>query len=335
MGVQREAICCKGRFRLQATDKGAVRRRNMPDDPHGRLTTPATCGNYVSHKPGDRPVSGPIYASPTGDEGHNRLSFVPGRCRRWLRQLGSLPIRLERAGFRQCHQAGPRRAARANCAHAGKDLTPGWRWHADMRQCERYLIAGDRGWDRECRRDEDTQYQRSAGGKGELANHKHERSASGPHKKRAKEAGTALECDHPDIQRDEKRQSMDRQRKDRPAEQADAKRIENKPKREHGGGSLHRFMGCAFHHHRGAHESLDANKAELRHAQLRFVVRASSGRRSRAAELPDGNAEALCFVGEIRAGPGCLDSAPLDLSGFLPGYAERGALRFCRCVGRA
>ncbi|MFK4535160.1 hypothetical protein ABIA00_003343 [Bradyrhizobium ottawaense] len=26
-----------------------------------------------------------------------------------------------------------------------------------------------------------------------------------------------------------------------------------------------------------------------------------------------------------RAGPGCLDSAPLDLSGFLPGYAERGA----------
>ncbi|WLA66801.1 hypothetical protein [Bradyrhizobium diazoefficiens] len=38
---------------------------------------------------------------------------------------------------------------------------------------------------------------------------------------------------------------------------------------------------------------------------------------------------------EVRAGPGCLDSAPLDLSGFLPGYAERGALRFCRCVGRA
>ncbi|WP_249169863.1 aldo/keto reductase, partial [Bradyrhizobium liaoningense] len=27
----------------------------------------------------------------------------------------------------------------------------------------------------------------------------------------------------------------------------------------------------------------------------------------------------------LRAGPGCLDSAPLDLSGFLPGYAERGA----------
>ncbi|TFV67956.1 hypothetical protein E4K64_37935 [Bradyrhizobium frederickii] len=36
-----------------------------------------------------------------------------------------------------------------------------------------------------------------------------------------------------------------------------------------------------------------------------------------------------------RAGPGCLDSAPRKLSGFLPGYTECGALRFCRCVGRA
>jgi transposase len=43
------------------------------------------------------------------------------------------------------------------------------------------------------------------------------------------------------------------------------------------------------------------------------------------------------FFGKLkeRAGPGCLDSAPRDLSGFLPGYAERGALRFCRCAGRA
>ena len=47
----------------------------------------------------------------------------------------------------------------------------------------------------------------------------------------------------------------------------------------------------------------------------------------------DPNAHALGI--KERAGPGCLDSAPLDLSGFLPGYAERGALRFCRCVGRA
>ncbi|MHC2378972.1 hypothetical protein ACVIU7_003776 [Bradyrhizobium liaoningense] len=46
-------------------------------------------------------------------------------------------------------------------------------------------------------------------------------------------------------------------------------------------------------------------------------------------------AVAAIAKGESRAGPGCLDSAPLDLSGFLPGYAERGALRFCRCVGRA
>jgi hypothetical protein len=36
-----------------------------------------------------------------------------------------------------------------------------------------------------------------------------------------------------------------------------------------------------------------------------------------------------------RAGPGCLDSSPRILSGSLPGFAERGAFRFCRGVGRA
>ncbi|MHC2602538.1 hypothetical protein ACVL92_003352 [Bradyrhizobium liaoningense] len=51
-----------------------------------------------------------------------------------------------------------------------------------------------------------------------------------------------------------------------------------------------------------------------------------------SAERIGPQTRALC---QQRAGPGCLDSAPLDLSGFLPGYAERGALRFCRCVGRA
>lgn len=36
-----------------------------------------------------------------------------------------------------------------------------------------------------------------------------------------------------------------------------------------------------------------------------------------------------------RAGPGYLDSSPRILSGSLPGFAERGAFRFCRGVGRA
>nr|AWL94229.1 hypothetical protein CIT37_20265 [Bradyrhizobium ottawaense] len=56
-----------------------------------------------------------------------------------------------------------------------------------------------------------------------------------------------------------------------------------------------------------------------------------------AAALIDRRGRHRGRAGEVaeRAGPGCLDSAPLDLSGFLPGYAERGALRFCRCVGRA
>jgi len=31
---------------------------------------------------------------------------------------------------------------------------------------------------------------------------------------------------------------------------------------------------------------------------------------------------------KVRAGPGCLNSASRKLSGFLPGYSERGASRF-------
>ena len=58
-------------------------------------------------------------------------------------------------------------------------------------------------------------------------------------------------------------------------------------------------------------------------------------RRSAVKTLNELDDHALRDIGITRAGPGCLDSAPLDLSGFLPGYAERGALRFCRCVGRA
>ncbi|MCP1966260.1 trehalose-6-phosphate synthase, partial [Bradyrhizobium japonicum] len=54
-----------------------------------------------------------------------------------------------------------------------------------------------------------------------------------------------------------------------------------------------------------------------------------------AGAAEDFNEDEALLVDPNRAGPGCLDSAPLDLSGFLPGYAERGALRFCRCVGRA
>ncbi|WP_350356508.1 ATP-binding protein [Methylocystis iwaonis] len=36
-----------------------------------------------------------------------------------------------------------------------------------------------------------------------------------------------------------------------------------------------------------------------------------------------------------RAGLACLDSSPRILSGSLPGFAERGAFRFCRGGGRA
>ncbi|GLR92956.1 enoyl-CoA hydratase/carnithine racemase [Bradyrhizobium liaoningense] len=68
--------------------------------------------------------------------------------------------------------------------------------------------------------------------------------------------------------------------------------------------------------------------------QLTAAARSFEDDAATSVVVLTGSSGAFC-AGFDRAGPGCLDSAPLDLSGFLPGYAERGALRFCRCVGRA
>ncbi|WP_349253844.1 hypothetical protein [Bradyrhizobium sp. CB2312] len=57
-------------------------------------------------------------------------------------------------------------------------------------------------------------------------------------KQRADEAGTALKRRHPDTRCDEKRQGIHCEREDRPAEQSDAECVENKPKGDHGGGSM-------------------------------------------------------------------------------------------------
>ncbi|UGY15568.1 Clp protease ClpP [Bradyrhizobium septentrionale] len=62
----------------------------------------------------------------------------------------------------------------------------------------------------------------------------------------------------------------------------------------------------------------------------------NSSDHAKSVEMLETMANSMADIyAEKRAGAGCLDSAPRDLSGFLPGYAERGALRFCRCVGRA
>ena len=54
------------------------------------------------------------------------------------------------------------------------------------------------------------------------------------------------------------------------------------------------------------------------------------------AEVPAGKVVHVILDNDAahRAGLGCLDSSPRILSGSLPGFAERGAFRFCRGVGR-
>ncbi|MBR0948559.1 hypothetical protein, partial [Bradyrhizobium liaoningense] len=56
-----------------------------------------------------------------------------------------------------------------------------------------------------------------------------------------------------------------------------------------------------------------------------IIFDAERGGRSTLIVEPDLLSKMQHELTTFRAGPGCLDSAPLDLSGFLPGYAERGA----------
>jgi hypothetical protein len=68
--------------------------------------------------------------------------------------------------------------------------------------------------------------------------------------------------------------------------------------------------------------SAESNRSMLQATESRFYDDALGGFR----EIMDWYA---------RAGPACLDSSPRILSGSLPGFAERGAFRFCRGGGRA
>ncbi|WP_369726339.1 hypothetical protein AB8Z38_18080 [Bradyrhizobium sp. LLZ17] len=99
------------------------------------------------------------------------------------------------------------------------------------------MMARDRRRDRECGCDRDAQRQGPIKGDGDLTSGKHQRTTGRSHKQRAGDAGAALQRNHPDTQCDEKRQRIHSEREDRPAEQAHADGVEDKPKGEHGGGS--------------------------------------------------------------------------------------------------
>ncbi|WP_210254761.1 hypothetical protein, partial [Bradyrhizobium sp. USDA 3458] len=135
-------------------------------------------------------------------------------------------------------QARPRRAANAKRAQAGEGLTPGQRRHRDLGQGEHHIVAGDGSWNGEYGRNHEAQSQRSGNSEGDLTGGKCQRAGHTSDEQRADDAGATVERYHPANECDEKRQGMHCQCEYRPAEQADAERIENKPKRGHGGGSI-------------------------------------------------------------------------------------------------
>ncbi|UFW43023.1 hypothetical protein [Bradyrhizobium sp. WSM471] len=100
------------------------------------------------------------------------------------------------------------------------------------------MIAGDYRRDGECGRDREPQGQGPTKCDGDLTSGKRQRARSNSDKQCAEDARAIAKRKHPDAECGKKRQGIHRERKDRPAEQANAECVENKPKREHGGGSM-------------------------------------------------------------------------------------------------
>jgi hypothetical protein len=107
----------------------------------------------------------------------------------------------------------------------------------DLRQGEHHMIPSDSCRDGECGCDRDSQGSDPTDRDGDLTDSKRQCARGQSDKRRADDSGAAMKCQHPDTKCDEKRQRIDRQRKDQPAEQPNTKCVENKPKGEQGGGS--------------------------------------------------------------------------------------------------
>src|SRR5579864_2780028 len=103
-----------------------------------------------------------------------------------------------------------------------------------------------------------------------------------------------MEGPNADIDRHEKRQGVNRQREDQPAEQTDANGVEYKSKGEHGGGSMCKGLTVAPSTTTAAQFwTQSRNLAELRHCNSTLVVRKAARRRLCAvAEFPDADAKA-------------------------------------------
>jgi len=100
------------------------------------------------------------------------------------------------------------------------------------------VIASDGGRDGKNGRYCYTQDRRPPNCEGGLTNSERQCARGNADEQRADNAGAAVKRRDANADSDEKRQGIDRQGKDQPAEQADTDGVEDKSKGEHGGGSV-------------------------------------------------------------------------------------------------
>src|ERR1700754_3903042 len=167
-----------------------------------------------------------------------RRSSLACACEGRVSSIENRPARLKCAGLREDGQTHPCCATDGDCAEASKDLLPNERRHSNVchRKCD--IVAG------KCRRhsehasNDGTQQQRPRHGEGDLSNRQRDAAGGDGNKRRAEDAGATVEGQNAGIEGDEKRQGVNGQREDQPAEHAYSSDVEEKPKGKHGGGSM-------------------------------------------------------------------------------------------------
>jgi hypothetical protein len=107
-----------------------------------------------------------------------------------------------------------------------------------LRQDKSDMMASKNGRQGEYASNDGAQDRRPRHGESDSGDCQRDATSGHGNKGRAEQAGTTVEGPTADIDRDEKRQRVNGQREDQPAEHANSSDIKEKPKGKHGGGSM-------------------------------------------------------------------------------------------------
>jgi hypothetical protein len=147
-----------------------------------------------------------------------------------------------RGGVHPTTSKGQRRSEASPAQGGGEHLAPDKRGHADLREAEDSMVAGNRGGNGESSGDDGAKHRRANHGERDPSDCQRDGAGNDADKQCAQDASAAVKRSHASSKPDEERQRVSREREDQPAKQADPEHAEDESDDKHGG-SL-RNKGC-------------------------------------------------------------------------------------------